>query len=642
MIDYVVHQSDMANWNITDNAIKFLTEMVGHNNKSVDIKINITDGESWKYIWGLRRFYGYKIRSYPSLFEWNTKNIGSFLVKNMNGQNGGCLKGMIQDLRQLFTLPSQTVSLQEIALMYSIMDFRELRENSWGQSPNAPPPLLDLKTTFADCFAHSASNLFNPLEMKQQSKSFDHVHINIKTSPCREIDQYPKCLDYCKWHKDYFSKSKFEDFLTIMRYALPQRKIELEPFLPNEKEMAARLFGINRTRNLESSFAPSSMTTFCHIAEKGYIGDDIGLSSPVCNDFFPTPTDYGICLTRNIDLNDIMNVKNTYEQYFELHNIVKDAESSSKWSESTFVIFIDSLNELSQTYPRNSHVRVKDGEIQFQLHQSKEIAKIYLESNYNRLTASMILKANQEYYIDVTPTGQISSVNYKALNLQQRKCHLVHEVSDSSMFKIYTKRNCEYECLVTIAMKECGCIPWDFMANTEIEQCDVFGRTCFFTVIENATTFSNTLCPGCDNECDFVNYNKVITKEHILANEHESEYLDTCACPMVEVYYGTDTQDYGHFPEIFGIFTKSTKFINDRRYYKSIIRNGKYGIWWDGSKWRIGYSKSKGLKIGFGRIEKDTSCLPNITGWDWKLYYGSSGWKDAHKSLGVRCANPGI
>ena len=137
------------------------------------------------------------------------------------------------------------------------------------------------------------------------------------------------------------------------------------------------------------------MTTFCHIAEKGYIGDYIGLSSPVCNDFFPTPTDFGICLTRNIDLNDIMNVKNIYENFFELHKIVRDVESSAKWSENTFVIFIDSLNELSQSYPRNNHVRVKDGEILFQLHQSKEIAKIYLERNYNRLTASMILKANE-------------------------------------------------------------------------------------------------------------------------------------------------------------------------------------------------------------------------------------------------------
>ena len=114
MIDYVVRQSDMANWNISHNAIKFLNELVGHYNKSVDFNINITDGESWKYIRGLRRFYGYKIHSYSSLFEWNTKNIGSFLVKNMNGQNGGCLKGMITDLRQLFTFPNHNVSLQEI------------------------------------------------------------------------------------------------------------------------------------------------------------------------------------------------------------------------------------------------------------------------------------------------------------------------------------------------------------------------------------------------------------------------------------------------------------------------------------------------------------------------------------------------
>ena len=51
-----------------------------------------------------------------------------------------------------------------------------------------------------------------------------------------------------------------------------------------------------------------------------------------------------------------------------------------------------------------------------------------MDSNYNKYTTSMILEAGNEYFIDVTPKGQISTEGFKNLNFQQRQCHLETEV----------------------------------------------------------------------------------------------------------------------------------------------------------------------------------------------------------------------
>ena len=60
------------------------------------------------------------------------------------------------------------------------------------------------------------------------------------TYPCslEKEENFSECREYCKWHKDFFEKWSRNNFLTVMRYALPQRKLNLEPIEPNEKELA--------------------------------------------------------------------------------------------------------------------------------------------------------------------------------------------------------------------------------------------------------------------------------------------------------------------------------------------------------------------------------------------------------------------
>ena len=83
--------------------------------------------------------------------------------------------------------------------------------------------------------------------------------------------------------------------------------------------------------------------------------------------------------------------------------------------------------------------------------------------DYEESSAPLVLKRNHEYQIDINPRGQMSSEGFKKFEVNQRDCLFENEVEISSVFKVYTKNNCKYECYVKNATDTCKCIPWDFI-----------------------------------------------------------------------------------------------------------------------------------------------------------------------------------
>ena len=196
--------------------------------------------------------------------------------------------------------------------------------------------------------------------------------------PCRDLEHYPSCTEYCIWHKNLFESIDRKEFLTIMRYGSPQRKIILDAVETHEKNLAIKLFGEDSVKDLDYFNAPMAMAIFCHRKDRGFLGDDIGMHANVCNEFFPIPTDVGICLSRNLDIKEIMHPN---DQFFEtisesnLQQKTENIEGGYLWSETTLVIFTDAENTLRETYRKRSTKTV--GEVQFQLHQSKEFGQMY-------------------------------------------------------------------------------------------------------------------------------------------------------------------------------------------------------------------------------------------------------------------------
>ena len=99
--------------------------------------------------------------------------------------------------------------------------------------------------------------------------------------------------------------------------------------------------------------------------------------------------------------------------------------------------------------------------------------------------------------------------------LEKRQCLTSEdEVSTSQTFKRYSQNNCYYECHVGLAQAQCRCKPWDFVDyNSSIEECDVFGRSCFFATMKNLTQSQQNICPKCQANCEYTNYEMSMIKE---------------------------------------------------------------------------------------------------------------------------------
>ena len=239
------------------------------------------------------------------------------------------------------------------------------------------------------------------------------------------------------------------------------------------------------------------MTLFCHKMDEGFTGEDVGIREKVCNEFFPAPTDKGMCLTKNMQIKEIVNVQDPYIDLFEpyFQTSAKNIESGTRWGELTFVLLaaMDRENEAINKRRPNT----KSMNIQLQLHQDNEFAQMLPKNNFDETTIPLSLEHNHEYFIKVTPTGKTSTIGLRNMAKENRHCRYADETLAKSHFKTYTEKNCRYECHVQIAKVQCQCIPWDFLAADYSQECDVFGRTCFYKAMENLTQYHKDPCSMC-------------------------------------------------------------------------------------------------------------------------------------------------
>ena len=161
------------------------------------------------------------------------------------------------------------------------MDFRQFLQNKSGTPSFQLSSQINGNILFQSCLNSVARKMYSSMD----NYYYDQFYLNSKKLsqilPCNNQENFPECKDYCKWHENKFNNLNLEEFLTTMRYALPQRKIQLDTFLNNEKKIASKLFGtkgVLQDSKLNRISAPSVLTIFCHNKYEGFTGDDIGIS----------------------------------------------------------------------------------------------------------------------------------------------------------------------------------------------------------------------------------------------------------------------------------------------------------------------------------------------------------------------------
>ena len=470
--------------------------------------------------------------------------IGPTIPFNLKTKN-------FDEIYNFFSLPNNELNLMTISHLYTMNDFEQFgrydlfsllneeqlliadqRMNSLSLG-GVPKPFRNcFKETYQDVFGSEEENVVIFEETNLKNLSF------LSPSICQTINQDHQCQAYCQWHKTFFDQSLYDkrEFFAMMKLSQPQRKLLIPAFSKAEMSLTKKVFGLDMSKSQQNQqnfkyFASMPLIIFCKDKlDQDWLGDDIGLSSKFCSDFYPTPTDQGLCQTKNLNYEALIRLSDGFNESFDTNQQKSSIPTQVDRlnAKATFIIATNAGDAISKTFSRSKKVGTNEGdvyqqrqqemkEVQFQIHPANELPQILKDSYQGAKRDSLTLKAGHEYFIELTPYGQIVTSQFKSLEYADRHCSLSNEKSELSAMKVYSKQNCRYECKVHIAIENCNCIPWDFPINTtkSVMECDVFGRTCFFNAMRKINQAERNQCPQCDEDCEFMQYHKskVVDKE---------------------------------------------------------------------------------------------------------------------------------
>ena len=197
------------------------------------------------------------------------------------------------------------------------------------------------------------------------------------------------------------------------------------------------------------------------------------LSFHDCNLFKRSFTDSGLGFTANIELRSKLFKRGTkgfgnQNDIFFTNNKISPANMKSASPKHALRLMIEYNREKVDYYentrgsPENPEgvLSLKPTTVKVSLHNPKEPAN--LRSN----VFSIPLGHSTTVY--VTPKARELDDSGKELTEMQRGCRLSEKSEDLDIFNIYTQEACLFECKMKLAMRKCGCFPWDYPIITEV------------------------------------------------------------------------------------------------------------------------------------------------------------------------------
>jgi hypothetical protein len=334
------------------------------------------------------------------------------------------------------------LNLMAISHLYTMMDFGQLGKMNLFSFKNKYY-LGGVPTDFQKCFTKVANSYYGNKDQHGQKEAFF-----MEQTPCLNLSILDVCRPYCKWHKEIImqnDKLERSEFMSIMKHSLPQRKLEMPPLKEVEYSLANKIFGFVEEKIHSTELASMPLIIFCkNELDRKWHGDDIGMNVEFCHDFYSTPTDNGLCLTKNLNFKKLMDLSGDFQETYEFND--KDVpikiQGDRLKSQATFVINTNARHPIAKTFSRsdkevNFGERYKElGEVKMQIHSTNELPQIEPNPSQRVDMDSLTLVTGKEYFITVNPFGQKVTENFKELDFEHRKCLTKKEISYSSALKV--------------------------------------------------------------------------------------------------------------------------------------------------------------------------------------------------------------
>ncbi len=198
-------------------------------------------------------------------------------------------------------------------------------------------------------------------------------------------------------------------------------------------------------------------------------------------------------------------------------NIFRNHSANDAFGRHLYLTQFNSKSFNNQTYPlmsvaKRDHsfdalIRVDEGS-SLLVHNPWEVPTFGM--------STLKLRPNRKYVIKVTPLLQRADKGILNLPVEVKGC-LDFDERSLDMFSFYSQGNCEFECVIATAYRECGCIPVGYPHIQEgVPVCtlDVVGRTklkCFRQRLERP---GNIAC-DCPASCNSLTYSYQVTESDV-------------------------------------------------------------------------------------------------------------------------------
>ena len=447
----------------------------------------------------------------------------------------------IKSVFELFTINKVGITFPLLSHLYTLVDFGQFGSNKMFEESKFYD-LANLDVDFKRCFKHMYEKYYANSTSSEETieNEVNESPTFMMPSPCSVSKE--KCLKYCKWHSDILLKSlPSKEFLALMKLSLPQPSLKQNPLSLVEKRLFEEILGKANVGTVTSPFLGMALVIFCKDkSSQRWQGAYANMYPKICQDFHYSPTEKGICVTKNSKVNDFLNIHSDYNQLFDQgHFQAMKVQGSRFEAKATFVLDTNALQRVKRTFSKSARVlndlveeeymNADDiSEVHLQIHSPNELAKFAKDPGQKRSLDSIILKPNNVYTIRVNPIKRDITEEFKNLDENKRKCLLKTEIQINSSLKEYNLPNCIYECKTNHAVSICKCCPWDFpLCYKKSSECDVFGRTCFNNFMYNMMHDLEELCPYCRPTCEEIDYDRTIEDKQLIISSSNTWYTES-------------------------------------------------------------------------------------------------------------------
>jgi acid-sensing ion channel, other len=150
----------------------------------------------------------------------------------------------------------------------------------------------------------------------------------------------------------------------------------------------------------------------------------------------------------------------------------------------------------------------------------------------------------------ITPEIIKTDPDLKNYEPKQRGCYFEGE-KKLNFFKIYTRRNCEFECYAEHFLKKIGCVPFFMVRNKTTEVCD--SRSGLAVEIEFYYALRNADECQCLDECDSIKYD-LTSKNPFTSVSMHFKFKDLLIAPLRRYQPFTFSEFLAQSGGILGLF----------------------------------------------------------------------------------------